>query len=311
MNNFFTIIFSIFTSPYWIGTWLSTATLYIISSCGASFCIKSGNFNLGGEAQIYLGGFITTLILTKMNLPTFLGLLIAFFLSAILCGTITLFSAFLKQYKNASFLLTSFIISSAIIPLLDGLISGPLRTTGNVISMPTIPQKYCFSSILSPSPLNISIFISIIISFIVGYIFYKTNFGKQLQIYGIAQEFAVYSGFNHNRLIAISSFFSGALHGITGTFAVCGIYFTCYTDFYIGLGWSALSVAMIAKANPFLIIPSSLFMSFLIVAANKVSIYSNMNFDISSLIQGLVIFCVSIPFFSNISIKTNKITKKG
>lgn len=295
MGDLISNIFSIFTSPYWLGTWLSTASLYIISANGASFCIKSGNFNLGGEGQIYLGGFITTLILTRCNLPLVPGIILAFLSAASLSGIMASLSALLKRYKKASFLLTSFIISAAIIPLLDGLIIGPLRTQGNVLAMDQIPQRFRFTSLLPPSPLNFSIFLSILLTLAIAFIFYKSNFGKELRLFGLAKEFALYSGINENKILTSAAFSSGALHGITGSLAVCGIYFTCFTDFYLGIGWSALSVAMIAKANPLFIIPSSLFMAFLIVAANKIAIYSNSNFDISGLIQGIVIFLVSIP----------------
>ena len=48
---------------YYIGSALNLSALYMIAGCGAALSIKSGELNLGGEGQIYLGGFISAVIL--------------------------------------------------------------------------------------------------------------------------------------------------------------------------------------------------------------------------------------------------------
>ena len=64
------------TTPYYLGSMLNTATLFVIASLGAIFCTKSGELNLGGEGQIYLGGFITAILLNAFStLPAFFAIL--------------------------------------------------------------------------------------------------------------------------------------------------------------------------------------------------------------------------------------------
>ncbi|MCR4952618.1 MAG: ABC transporter permease [Treponema sp.] len=306
MELFFTSLASIFSTPYYFGLMLNTASLFMTAALSAAICIKSGEFNLGAEGQIYAGGFFTAITLSALkNCNPFLSGSLCFLISAVVSGGIALISALLKKYRNASFLLTSFIISAAIVPLIDGLIAGPFRSDSvNLLSTAFIPEKFRFKSILQPSPLNAFFFSAIIFCVAGGFLIYKTSYGKKLCIFGKAPLFARYSGFSDKTILFSASFISGALNGITGAAAVTGTYFTCHKGFAGAFGWNALSVAMIAGSNPFLIIPSSLFLSTILTAADKTSLFSRSGFDISSMIQAVILFLIAIPFTKNI---TNKI----
>ena len=75
------------TTPYYLGSMLNTATLFVIASLGAIFCTKSGELNLGGEGQIYLGGFITAILLNAFStLPAFFAILFSFLAAMFFSG---------------------------------------------------------------------------------------------------------------------------------------------------------------------------------------------------------------------------------
>ena len=102
-------------SPYYIGTTLNLFSLLIVASSGAFFALKTRSINLGGEGQIYLGGFITAILLNAFTtLPAFFAILFSFLASMFFSGFLTLLSAILKKSKNTSFLLTSFILSKEV-----------------------------------------------------------------------------------------------------------------------------------------------------------------------------------------------------
>jgi len=285
-------------TTYDIGNWLNTASFFMIAGTGASISMKCGEFNLGGEGQIYAGGFVCAVILAKaanlgVGIALPLALLAAILTSSVLC----FFSALLHKYRNASFLLTSFIISSAIIPLINGLIAGPCRgSTGNLLATPFISQKFRFLRILKPSSLNVSFFIAVLICLAGAFILFKTNFGRKLCIYGISNEFAKYSGFSEKTIIFSSSLISGGLHGLCGAFIICGTYYTCHSGFYTGLGWSGLSASMIAGSNPLFVIVSSLFLAAVSSFTSIFSLHHNVGFDLGAIIQACIMFVVSIPF---------------
>lgn len=279
---------------YFFKTMISTLMIYLTGAIGCSVAMKAGDMNLGGEGQIYSGAFICAILLNKIApLPSFFALPLCFLLSGLFTSLITLASNFLQEKKGINFLLSSFIISSALIPIIDSLISGPLRTTeGTLLATQFILQKYRYSP-----------YINLVLAILLCVAFYfwlkKTDTGKKLCIYGNAREFSLYMGINKTRITITSAFLTGFFHGLCGAMAVCSTYYTCHLGFYTGMGWNALAVAMIAKAKPLLLIPAAIFMSFIITFSEQLALFSSFNFDIGMLIQSLIIFVTAIPIVKN------------
>lgn len=302
---------------YYFGSALNLSALYMIAGCGAAVSIKSGELNLGGEGQIYLGGFICAVVLgaashtsapssalhslahTALLHPacgTFFVLL-ALALAFTLPALIALFCAALKLFRNADFLFTSFIASAAIIPFIDGLIAGPARShSENLLATPFIPAQLRLGQLLPPSPLNASFIAALALCAITWLLINRSMWGRQLTILGVSQSFAEYSAFSRRTLTCSSAIISGGLHGLCGAAAILGTYFTCHSGFYSGTGWNAFSAALIARANPLLLIPSSLLMGFITTYSNKYALYNNFGFDMSSLIQAGILFLISFPY---------------
>lgn len=293
---------------YSIGIILALAALYMTAGTGNAICLKSGKFNLGGEGQIYAGGFVCAVILDyfgklgpkttqgPIGLPAFFAITLAFLAAAAISTLLVLISTLLEKKRGASFLLTSFIVSSAIIPLVDGLIAGPFKGSGgNLIATNYIIDKYQFPFIIPSLSLSPYFFAAIILCLAGGFFIFRTSFGKQICIYGQAKEFALYTGLSENAILYSATAASGALNGITGAAAVMGTYFFCSPGFYSGMGWNALAVAMIARLNPFFVIPSSIFLATLTTAADQYALFHNFDFDISGLIQAVIIFIIAFP----------------
>lgn len=286
---------------YYFGLMLGMATIYMLAGLGATLSLKTRQINLAGEGLIYSGGFITAILLdyfAKYKVPSIFAVTVAFLIAAGVGALLMLFCEFLRKYKKADFLLTSFITSSAIIPIIDGLIAGPFRTkTGNLLATPYIAQNYRFKSILKPSPLNAAIFVVIALCLGAHFFFKKTKVGNQVNIYGISPKFSHYSGFPCTAITFTTAGLSGALHSLAGGLAVCGTYFSCHSGFYSGMGWNALTVALLAGTKPVLLIPFGIFVSALMTYSGKLSLYTNYDFDLGMLMQAVILFIVSTSSF--------------
>lgn len=277
---------------------INTWGILLTAGLGAAVCIKSGEFNLGGEGQIYAGGFVCAIVLSILEeaaVPSALINTIAILAACLAGGLITLLSALLKKFKKTSFLLSSFIASSAIIPILDGLITGPFRQKeGNLLATPFIAQNFRFQTLFQTAPINLYFAFAIILAVLLSLFLNRSAFGKKICIYGIAPQYALYAGFPEIKISFFCSFLSGALHGLAGAAAVCGIYFTCHQGFYAGMGWNALAVSMIAFSKPALLIPVSLAMAVLLNITGNLVLFYNFDFDISGLLQAVIIFSVAV-----------------
>ena len=212
-----------------------------------------------------------------------------------------LVSASLRQLKNADVLLTSFLVSAAAIPFIDSLIAGKFRgQTNNLLATPFIAERFRFAHILNPSPLSALALIPLALCGAVWYVKYRTVSGRHLQITGISKEFAKYSGYRQSRTLYATLAAAGALHGLAGFIAVAGTYYTCHAGFYGGMGWNALSCALIANSNPAMIAPAGLVLSWLFTSANRVALNNNFGFDMSSLIQGVMLSCIAVKYAGGI-----------
>lgn len=288
-------LFAIFSSQYYFGTFLSMVGLFALAGLGARFSLITHNINLGGEGQIYLGGFIGTVILLSFPqhyFSFFIALAVVIFISA-LVGFI---SAYLKIIKNMNVLLSSFLLSAAIIPIIDYAITVYFRdSSSNLLSTKPIPLLFVFSSLLEPSSFNISFFISLFLV-IATFLYLKyTVSGNIFTVSGLAPSFIEYSGFSSVKIMIVSLVFSSILHGLTGFFAVLGVYKSCPQGFYSSYGWNALSVALIAGQNPLGIIPASIFFAYIFIGIQKVSLSSGLAFDFGYLIQAVMFLVVALP----------------
>lgn len=282
---------------YVVGSALNLATLYMLAGIGSTLSIQCGELNLGGEGQIYLGGFIAAIVLNCSfiyKFPPFFAYVIAIFCAFAASGLLGLLSGFLYRKKNANILFSTFIASIAVIPFIDGLIAGPCRgKTGNLLATQFIPEKFRFTPILKPSTLNSTFFISICVCFTVAYILSRTKMGRKHCIFGKSHEFAEYIGYDLNSIIYHATFYSAGYHGICGAVAICGTYYTCHSGFYVGLGWNALTAALIAGGNTIALVFSSIVLAFIITYSNRIGIYTQLGFDVSSILQAVLLFVIA------------------
>lgn len=286
------------SSSWFFGNSLDSIVLLMVASLGISFAFRGGSFNLGGEGQIYLGGLIASVVLLSFTaLPGSIALLLAAF-SAAFCGALMgSVSGLLKRLAGADELITSFLLSSGLIPVADYLISGPLRdSTGNLLATPRFDQSRMLLRILPPSSLNISLFIALSLVFCVHIFLSRTAAGYRYRCAGANPVFARFGAIPVERYRIPSMSISGALHGLTGFFAVAGTYGLCHRSFSGGLGWSAIAVALIARNKPLAIIPAALVYGWLKAGADSVLLMGGMNFETGSLIQAAVLLLATVRF---------------
>lgn len=292
MLDFFTGVLS---SPYYFGLFLNMFVLMSFSAIGNCITLKSGFYNLGGEGQIYLSGFVAAICLNKFSfMPPVFNIFLSLLISVLSSSILELVSALINDFKKVNVLLTTYLISSASIIIVDYLVGNVFRTKeGNLLATDFIAENLRLKSILPPSPLNVLIFAVPFISLIFWYLQNKTMWGKRSAIWGISNEFAIYSGFSYRKNIYSVMAVDGVLHGLTGFAAVVGTYFTCHQSFSSGMGWNALTCALLANTNPLFVIPSGLFLSWLYTSSSRYSLVHNFGFDMAGIIQGIVIFVVA------------------
>lgn len=279
-------------TAYFIGLALNTASLLAIGALGSLFAINNGDFNLAGEGQVYLGGFLTAVFLAAVpNLPAPVAVILAL-LIAFLAGALTQTITTLLKWRNSPVLLTSFLLSAAIIPIVDWLVSGPFQAGDSLLATSYIPENFRLTRLLQPSTLNTTVFFSVIFCVAAWAFLNFTRKGNAFTVAGISSKFAAYSGINTKYTDLVSLAFSGGFLSISGAFAILGTYYTCHQGFYGGFGWNALTVALLSRKNPLAVIPASLFIGGLVTFTNQFSLMHSIGFDFTGIVEAVILFLI-------------------
>lgn len=291
-------------NTYYFGNMINGAIPLIFGGLGVSIAMRSGNFNLGGEGQIYSGALVTTLCAIALAPLGFLGAILALAIGATTAGILAGVSGYLRMKWNTSELITTFLISNAVVLFVNYFISGPfMDPSTNLIATRKIPESFKLSVILPPSSLSTALFIAILAIIVVQLYLYKTKSGYKLRMTGLNSRFALYGGIDTRTFIVLPMFLSGFLYGLGGGVTIYGTYYSCIKEFSAGMGWNGLAVALIAKNKPSAVIPAALFFAYIEAGARSAMLHSDVTFEIASIVQSIVFFLITSEVLLNVFYK--------
>jgi simple sugar transport system permease protein len=284
------------SSPWFLGNTLDYIGLLLTASLGMTMAFRGGCFNLGGEGQIYLGGLAASVVLLKGE--PFLGwgaLGLAGLTALATGGALGALAGLLKKGFGAHELISSFLLTQALMPVADYLIAGPLRDPrGNLLAMAPMAEQGLLLRILPPSSLSVS-FIFAVILVMAGHLFInRTVWGYRFNIAGAAPGFARYGGIEPATYWTPAMSAAGALGGLTGFFAVAGTYGRCHLGFSGGLGWSSIAVALIARNRPLALLPAALVYGALKAGSDAALLATGLNFETAAFIQAAVLLLATV-----------------
>ncbi|MDR0388016.1 MAG: ABC transporter permease [Treponema sp.] len=279
---------------YYFGNMLNSAIPLIFGGLGVSIAMQANCFNLGGEGQIYTGAFVTTiaaLALAPLGLP---GAVLALAAGAAVSGLAAGISGFLKVRWNTGELITSFLISNTLILVTGYCVTGPFLDPGtNLQSTRKIPENFRLPLILPPSNLSAALFFALAAAILVYIFLYRSKPGYELRMSGINKVFAQYGGINTSGKIVLALFLSGMFYGLGGGMAIYGTYHSTIKEFSSGMGWNGLAVALIARNKPLAVIPAAVFFAWIGSGARIATQFSDITFEIASIVQSVVFFLVT------------------
>ncbi|MCL2809032.1 MAG: ABC transporter permease [Treponema sp.] len=299
-----------FRNIFNIGNLLNASVPYIFGALGIIIAMKAGSLNLGGEGQVYLGAFITlitALYLGSIGISGLFGMILALMAGAFFSGSVTAISGICKTKWNTNELITTFLLSCAIIPIVNYLITGPfLDPDTSLVSTKKIAENMRLPFILRPSNLNTGIFVSFIFVYLTRFFLNKTKSGYEIRMTGFNELFARYGGINVRFKTIQSLTLSGCLYGIAGGIAVLGTHHAVIKEFSAGLGWGGLTVALIANFSPAAVIPCAIFLTWINTGARIAMQNTGLTFEIAYIVQAVIFLLSTSLYIKNLFIQKGK-----
>jgi len=297
-----------FQNRYNLGNFLSQASLLTMTGAGVVIAFRSGVFNLGGEGQVYLGAIVTTVLLTASPIPPAAAVAAACVAAAGIAGL----SGWILHRTGADELITSFLFSATLVPVIDYLIVGPLRDVEtNLLATREIPLSAELTRILPPSTLSSGLYWALIAILLLWFLLHWTLVGYELRIVGYNRRLARYAGIPVGWYTTLPMALSGLLHGLAGAVLVMGVHHRSIVGFSGGLGWNGIAVALIARNRPLLIVPAALFFAFLNAGARAAVLQNQTTWELGSLVQGVVFLFVTADVLIGVRRRRTAAARRG
>jgi ABC-type uncharacterized transport system permease subunit len=270
----------------------------LIASVAVGFAFKMKFWNIGAEGQILAGAVACSyIVIHSINngnyipkLPLHLIMVIFAMIGGAWFGFIP---AFFKTQWGTNETLYTLMLNYIAIQYIVYLQS--LRTWQDPrSSYPKIVDFSTFTEGKVELPRLFGVHVGWIFALIIAIIAYfyltKTKHGFEISVVGDSMNTARYAGMNTRWIQIRTLLISGALCGFVGYLQVAGANHTLTETAAGGVGFTAITVAWLAKLNPFVMIPISIFIAMLQKGSLFIQSTMRIPASVADLLTGLILF---------------------
>ena len=256
---------------------LTYATPLVIVSIGVGIAFQTGLFNIGANGQAVIGGIAGAVVGSMIKLPMFIHLpltLIAGIVGGMVCGAVPgLWKAFTGAHEVIVTLMFNYVTYAF---LLFAVLSTPSQQPGqsNDIGRTLDPSAVLAPLFGTSSGLRVSygIFVAAAVVVFAWWLLDRSSLGFDFRVAGANPSAARASGINARYIIVTVFLISGGLAGLAGYVQVAST--THYIDggFLIGnagIGFTAITVALLGRNRPMGIVWASLLFAALSVGGRN------------------------------------------
>jgi ABC-type uncharacterized transport system permease subunit len=286
-----------FGKPRAIAETFVITTPYILSGRAVACGFKCGLFNIGVEGQLYAGAVTAAFIgYAVKGLPQFVHLPFAL-LAGIAAGAVWGgIPGYLKAKTGGHEVINTIMMNHIMIRLTDYLVKNPmLDTSASIPRTPYIMETAHIPKIFPAFRMHWGFVIAIAAVFFIYFLLFKTTLGFEIRTVGLNQNAARYAGMSVSKNFIVAMAISGGLAGCAGAGEVIGLNYTLPAAFISGYGFDAIAIALLAKSNPFGIIPSAALWAALRNGAGLMQIRAGISIDLINIIQAFVIMFIAAP----------------
>lgn len=248
-------------------------------------------WNIGAEGQIFAGAIAATYfaLFQFENLSRPVLLLVMFIAAAVAGGLWGLLPAVFKAKWGTNETLFTLMLNYIVLGFEKYLRTGPWRspTSGG---FPKISMFDASARLPTVFGVNIGWIIVLVFTILMFIYMRYSKQGYEISVVGESERTAKYAGMNVPKIIMRTMFLSGSIAGTVGCIIVSGSSFTLTDSTAGGYGFTAITVAWLAKLNPFAMIGIAVFLAILEKGSNTIQTNFKIPASASELLTGLILF---------------------
>jgi len=282
---------------------LTYATPLIIASIGVGIAFQTGIFNIGANGQAVLGGILGTAVGSMIHMPTVIHLpftLVAGIVGGVVAGSVP---GVLKAYTGAHEVIVTIMFNYVIYAfLIYVLLSTSLQQPNqqNVISRTIDPSAQLAPIFGASSGLRVSwgVVVAALVVVFAWWFLERSSLGFDFRVTGANPNAARASGINARVVIVMVFLISGGLAGLAGVVQAQSTTHFIDGGFLIGnagIGFTAITVALLGRNKPIGIVWGSLLFAALGVGGRAMQAATGIPLDLATVIQSAVVLFVATP----------------
>jgi simple sugar transport system permease protein len=157
-----------------------------------------------------------------------------------------------------------------------------------------LPDAARLPEVISTNPpLHLGFFIAVGLCVAVWFILRRTSFGFVVKTFGANSHAAKYAGMSVNGTIIAVMALSGSFAGMAGAGEITGTSGFLSPGVFLGIGFDAIAIALLARANPFGIILTSVLWGSMLSGAALMQQESGLSIDAVRIVQALLLLFVA------------------
>ncbi|NUU20706.1 MAG: ABC transporter permease, partial [Streptomycetaceae bacterium] len=280
---------------------ISQATPLIFGGIAVSVAFRAGLFNIGAQGQLIAGAILASWMGFQFEMPAVLHVILVI-VGGLLGGAIY---GGLVGVLKARFGAHEVIVTIMLNYIALFFLSWLLKTEAFHDPKEQLPLgKPMHDSALLPRlfgdelRINLGIVLALLAVALYWWILNRSTMGFELRAVGSNPDAARTSGMSVGRAQIVAMAFAGAMAGMMGVQQVAGPYnaghqLTGTID--AGLGFTAITVALLGRTNPIGVVFASLLFGALQAGGSNMQAAAGISIDIVTVIQAVIVLCVAAP----------------
>jgi len=282
-----------------ISTTLAYATPLAFGGLAVAVAFRAGLINIGVQGQMVLGAIAAGWVSfgPARGLPIGIHLIVAIVggcLAGALWGAI---AGFLKAVSGAHEVITTLMLDYiAVFALQYVLTTAAFQRPGHTDPLSrVVPSSARLPHLASSLPVESGLFVALLAAVATGWLLRRSTIGFALRAVGSNAAAARTAGIRVGRSYIIAMLIAGALGGLVGVDQLLGQQHSLTPGFDGGIGFTAITVALVGRANVPGVLAAALLFGALQAGGDQMQVATQTPYDLVTIIQALIVLFVVAP----------------
>jgi general nucleoside transport system permease protein len=272
---------------------LVRATPYILGGLAVGLCFKAGLFNIGAQGQFLIGALGSVAVgIALADAPSIVAVPLALLAGAAAGAAYGFIPGWLKAYTGAHEVVVTIMLNFVAIQVVSWAVSEPLRARGASFARTTDVGEAAIPVLAGVTGhlLHGGVILALLAVPIAWWMLKRTTLLFEVRTVGANPDAARYAGMRPRFIIVGAMTVGGMLAGLAGAVEILGVQRYLPAAYATTVGFDAITVALLGRANPIGILFGGLLLGALRAGAPLMQIKAGVPVQMIDILQGVILF---------------------